>query len=218
MDDVKPDVSNAQEAPVESEPTVQVPQSENETADVPTVAEKTVPYQRFQEVNKNYKEAQRKLAEVEGNQKLQQYDPEDMDAVLSNPFVQELLLKDAKRELADFARDELDKHPNFHPQLKKAILSNARGFVNESTTDVESAKLDLLEYIEGIAEEEAGTQTPTTTLTNKSFPIASTNISKTDVPGARPADIAKLMLKPMEEWTPEEGKAFDDYKRLNPSK
>lgn len=212
MDDVKPNVQEAQEATVETETTDQLPQAEEQTA-APDLQveqpEKTVPYSRFSEVNNKYKEMQRKLAEVEGSRKFEGYDPNDLEAVMGHPIVQELLIKDAKRELTDYARTTLESYPNLHPAVKKAILKNARGFVNELTSDVETAKLDLLEYIEGIAEEVEAQTTPTP----KTFPIAATNVSKTEQPGVRPADVSKILSKPVDEWTDEEANIVDAYTR-----
>lgn len=211
MEDVKTNVSEAEEATVETETTEQAPQPEEKTsAPDLEVAERTVPYSRFSEVNTKYKEMQRKLAEVEGSRQLEQYDPNDLENVFAHPFVQELLIKQAKQELTDYARQTLDEYPNLHPAVKKAILSNARGFVNETTSDVETAKLDLLEYIEGIAEEASETQQ---TPSPKTFPIATTNVSTTDTPGVKPAEIAKIIAKPVDTWTDEEADAVDSYKK-----
>lgn len=215
MDDVKPDVSIADEATVD-ETTVQEPQPEKETTEdsvAQEAQERMVPISVVQKERKQRQELQRKLAEVEGNQRLQQYDPNDMDNVLAHPFVQELLLKEAKRELTDFARDTLDQYSDIHPAVKKAILANARGFVNENTSDIETAKLDLLDYIESIAEEaqtQSLTQSPTQ---SKGFQVASTNVSKTSIPGARPADISRILEKPVDKWTPEEIQLVEDYKK-----
>ena len=213
MEDVKTEeiVSDAQEAPVE-ETTEQVSQPEEQTTEETEtfeVPEKTVPYTRFSEVDKKFKEAQRELAEVRGSQKLSKYDPEDTEAVLQHPLVQEMMIKQAKQELTDYAREVLDSHPTLHPAVKKAILGNARGFVNESTTDIETAKLDLQDYIDSITEE-AETQKPTPP---KSFQIASTNVSKSDTPGARPVDVSRILAKPVDEWTEVEAKVVDDYRK-----
>ena len=216
LDDVKENVSEAQT--VEGETTEPVSQTGEQTPEALANAEnqsaaaeaqeRTVPVSVVQKERKQRQELQRKIAELEGSQRLNQYDPNDMDTVLQHPFVQELLLKDAKRELTDYARETLDSFPNFSQPLKKAILKNARGFVNENTTDIETAKLDLLEYIESIAEGEAQ---DTATPTPKTFPIAATNVSKTDVQGTRPAEIARILEKPIDEWTDADTEAVDRY-------
>ena len=212
MEDVKTEenVSDAQEAPAE-ETAEQVPQPEEQTAVEPQieeVTEKTVPYSRFSEVNKKFKETQRRLAEVEGSQKLSQYDLNDTEQVLQHPLVQEMMIKQAKTELTDYARETLEQYPNLHPAVKKAILGNARGFVNENTTDVETAKLDLQDYIESIAEEAQAQPTPP-----KNFQVASTNVSKSDTPGVRPADIQKILEKPIDTWTDEEANVVENYRK-----
>ena len=213
MEDVKNDVS----AETVEETTTEAPQAETETqeAKVETVAqeaaERMVPISVVQKERKQRQELQRKLAEIEGSQKLNSYDPNDLDAILSHPYVQELQIKQAKQELTDYTRTVLDEFPTLHPAVKKAILKNARGFVNETTTDVEVAKLDLRQYIEEIVEEtnEAETQ-PTTP---KTFPVAATNVVKTDVPGVRPADIQKILDKPIDEWTDEEALVVDRFNK-----
>lgn len=217
MEDVKTNetVQNAEQAPAE-ETAAQEPQPEEQTTVEPQMEEvapeKTVPYSRFKEVNSKFKEMQRRLAEVEGSQKLNQYDPNDTEQVLQHPLVQEMMIKQAKSELTDYARTTLDQYPNLHPAVKKAILGNVRGFVNESTTDVETAKLDLQDYIEGIAEEaEAQVSTPP-----KNVQVASTNVPKSDAPGAKPADVQRILDKPMTDWTAEEEKIVADYSAANP--
>lgn len=214
MEDVQNE--NVLEQTVETT-TEQVPQPEEQTSEEKTetaseeAQERMVPISVVQKERKQRQDLQRKVAELEGKQNLNQYDPNDLEAVMQNPFVQELLLKDAKRELTDFARETLDNYPNLHSQVKKAILSNARGFVNERTTDVESAKLDLMDYIESIAEE---AQTQTTT-PPKTFKVATTNISTTDAPGARPAEIQKILAKPLDRWTDEEASVVEKFSQTN---
>lgn len=211
MEDVQNQNVSEAETPVE-ETTEQVPQPEEqttETEEVEAPQERTVPLKALEAERKRRQEFQRKLAEVEGNQKLNGYDPEDLSAVMQHPFVQEMLIKQAKQELTDYARTTLDLYPGLHPAVKKAILGNARGFVNESTTDVETAKLDLAEYIESIAEE-AETQNPSIP---KSIKVAATNVSKTDIQGMRPAEIQKILDKPLDSWTDEEATAVEQYSK-----
>lgn len=213
MEDVQN--QNVSEAQAVEETPAQVPQPEETTpeeAQVPVAQEaqeRTVPISVVQKERKQRQELQRRVAELEGSQKLNQYDPNDMEAILSHPFVQELQVKQAKQELTDFARTTLDEFPTLSSVVKKAILKNARGFVNETTTDVETAKLDLRAYIEDIVEESEA-ETPTAPAP-KTFPIATTNVSKTDVPGARPADIQKILEKPIDEWTDAETAIVDSY-------
>ena len=212
MTDVQNDVQAEPVAEVTT-PTPQVEEQPQEETKVEEVAqeavERQVPISVLQKERKQRQEFQRKLAEIEGSQKLSQYDQADMETVMAHPYVQELLIKQAKQELTDYARQTLEEFPTLNPAVKKAILKNARGFVNETTTDVETAKLDLREYIEGILEGEAETQ-PTTP---KTFPVAATNVAKTDVPGVRPAEIQKILEKPVDEWTEKETDAIDEYSK-----
>lgn len=209
MDDVKPEVSEAQVA----EPATQVTQPEETVQPEAQVSvaqeaqERMVPISAVQKERKQRQELQRKLAELEGSQKLNQYSQDDMETVLQHPYVQELLVKQARQELTDFARVTMDEFPGLNPALKKAILKNARGFVNEATTDVETAKLDLRAYIEEVVEEnEADTPPPP-----KTFPVAATNVSKANVSGARPADIQRILEKPIDEWTDDETAVVETY-------
>lgn len=218
MDDVKDQISESapQEAAVETETTEQDSQPAEQTteADVEEIQERTVPISVVQKERKQRQEAQRRLAELERQSQLGQYDPSDLEGVLSHPVVQELMLKQAKQELTDFAREVTEQYPNMHPQVKKAILSNARGFVNESTTDIEQAKIDLVDYIESIVEEAADTQT---TPDRKTIQVAKTNVS-TVAPSATPAEVLRILNKPVDEWTEKESDQIDAYKAANPKK
>jgi hypothetical protein len=215
MDDVKP---NAQvPAPIgttgEETPQVDPQQPEQTTVnpEVPVVTpERTVPYGRFSEVNKSWKEAQRELAEYKREKQLSQFDPNDMNAVLSHPVVQEALIKAAKYELTDYTRNVLEQYPTLNPQVKKAILANVRGFVKEGTTDVESAKLDIQEYIESILEGEAPAA-------KKNFPVVATNTPSVVQP-VKPAEVEKILAKSVDSWTDQEMKIVEDYTKTLPKK
>lgn len=192
-----------------AEPTVDVAAAKEAQAP----QERTVPYTRFAEINKKYREIERRFNEAQRQQALSGYDPNDWEQITQHPFVQELMVKDAERELGDYAREILDEYQNVHPQVKKAILKNVRGFAKTSTTDVETAKLDLLEYIESIVE---GEQTPATPV--KSFQVAQTNVAATEPSKARPAQISEIMQKPVDEMTDDEVKLVSDYKKSLPRK
>lgn len=226
MDDVKPTDAPAStmEAPVETETTQPEPQQAKETVVEPKApatpqaqpvpempADRSVPYKRFSEVNSKYKEAQRKLAELERTQQYGQYDPNDLNTILSHPVVQELMIKQAKSELTDYTKELLEQYPSVHPQVKKAILSNVRGFVKENTSDVESAKLDIADYIESIIQEQASTQPEKP----KNFPVASTN-APTATKGVKPAEVEKILSKAVDSWTDEEAKMVEDYTKSLP--
>ena len=195
---------------VEPDTTQPQPQEVNKTAE-PVVPERSIPYKRFAEVNKSYKEAQRRLAEFENKTKLSQYTEDDMGAVMSHPYTQELAIKVAKYELTDFAKGQLDEHPEIPEPVKKAILANVRGFVKETTTDVESAKIDIQEYIDSLVESNQIQQPP------KTFPVATTKAQEA-TPGVRPIEISQILEKPMDEWTPDEFKLVDQYKKSQPKR
>lgn len=225
MEDVN-NQENVQESTPQEGPAEQDTASENSQAQEQTVEnagqsvtqeaqERMVPISVVQKERKQRQQLQRELAELKGSQQLNQYDPNDMEGVLAHPYVQELMIKQAKQELTDFTREALEEYPNLHPQLKKGILSNVRGFVKETTQDVEAAKLDIIEYIEGLAEE-AEAQAAVTP-NPKEIKVASTNVTNV-TPATRPADIARILAKPVDEMTETEMKIVDDYRKANPTK
>lgn len=201
-------------ATVEPVTTQPEPHQVNETTEptVPALAEKTIPYSRFAEVNKGFREAQRKLAEYESKSKLSQYDPNDTEQLMAHPFVQELLIKQAKGELTTYAREKLDANPQIPEAVKKAILQNVRGFVKETTTDVDSAKIDLDEYIESIIDE-IGSPQPQP----KVIPVASTQ-QKESASGATPMEVQAILDSPVDEWTDDDAKKVDQYKKTQPKR
>lgn len=214
MEDVKAEVPVADATSVESETTSPVSQQGNETTEVtqPEIkVEKTVPYSRFHEVNTGLREAQRKLAEYESKSKLSQYDPNDMEAVMAHPYVQELLIKQAKSELTSYAKDKLDANPTIPEAVKKAILANVRGFVKESTTDVDSAKIDIDEYIDSI------TEAPVTQPNPKVIPVAPTTAQES-ASGATPMEVQEILETPVDEWTDEQAKVVAQYKKSQPKR
>ncbi len=213
MDDVNPNQPTQPQA--ESEPAEQPSEAAEQTADTPDetpdvkAQERMVPLTVLQEERKKRQEYQRQLAERESANAYSQYDPEDLNQILQHPMVQELILKDAKRELTDFARETMDQYPHLNPQVKKAILANVRGFVHESTSDIETGKMDLLEYIEDVAAEVEAERVPTPT---KSFKVASTNVpaSQSQV---RPADVEAILQKPIDSWTEEDAAIVDAFSK-----
>ncbi len=215
MDVVKPNApvsvpagtGGESETPSQSEPqqTDQTAVEPGEPSIEQKTQEKTVPYSRFAEQNKQFRETQRRLAELESKGKLQQYDPNDMDKVMAHPVVQELMLKNAKHDLNDYAKDLLEQYPTIHPQVKKAILANVRGWVKETTTDVESAKIDIAEMVEGLVAD-SGPTPP------QPFQVAQTNAGAIK-PGVKPAEVAKILQKPMDEIGEEDAKVLKNYRR-----
>ena len=203
-------VAETETAPVDSqqpEQTAEVP----EKTETPTPQERMVPISTVQKERKERQELQRKLSEFEQKSKLSQYTEEDMGAVMNHPFVQELLIKQAKYELTDFAKGQLDSHPEVPEAVKKAILANVRGFVKETTTDVGSAKIDIQEYIDSLVDVAQAQQQP------KTFPVASTKAQET-ASGAKPLDIQNILDKPVDEWTDEEAKMVKQYQKTLPKR
>ena len=199
-----------------AEPETAQPESPQveQTAEVPSpeapVVGNMVPRESVIKERHQRQELQRKLAEYEQKSKLSQYTEDDMGQVMNHPFVQELLIKQAKYELTDFAKGELDEHPEIPEPVKKAILANVRGFVKETTTDVESAKLDIQEYIGSLIE-----QLPQPV--PKAFPVANTKAQEA-VGGANPMDIQQILEKPIDEWSPDEAKLVKTYKKSLPKR
>jgi hypothetical protein len=220
MDDVKPEITEealpqAEEtAEQESQPDEQQ-QSTEATPSVETPSQPkgdlTVALRKERE---RARELQRQLAERDSKEALNQYDPQDLDSILQHPYVQDLIIKQAKQELTDYARELLDDHPNLHPQVKKAILSNARGFVNETTTDVETAKLDLQDYVDSIAEEAVTGPQPVLE-PSKGFQVAKTNVPSTEPAGVKAAEIDSILGKPLDTWTDDEVAAVEEYRKRN---
>lgn len=214
MDDVK-DQNTTEVQPQAEETADQTSQPDEQTTETPETSvdqtqERTVPLQALKEERARRQELQRKLAEKESSQAMSQLDPDDYEAWVSNPMSQELIIKVAKQELTDYAREALDNYPTLHPQVKKAILKNARGFVNETTTDVETAKVDLQEYIESIAEEASAQPEP-----SKAFKVANTNVQTDSGKGANTGQIDAILNKPVNEWTDDDEATVAEYQKRN---
>lgn len=156
------------------------------------------------------RELQRQLAEKENAASLERFDPNDLEQIVQHPLVQELMLKQAKQELTDYAREKLSNLDTIPEVVKKAILKNVRGFVNETTTDINTAKLDIDEYIEGLAEESANNKQPE--VPTKEFPVATTNVPATETSGANSAEVEKILNKPVDEMSPAELKVASDFR------
>jgi hypothetical protein len=209
MDDVKP----LEEAIPQAEQTAEQPSQVDEQAPVTPVdqtpsqeaVERQVPISVVQKERKLRQEAQKELASLRSQNQLSQYDPNDLETIMSHPIVQQMFIKQAKQELTDFTREQLDQYPTVPEQVKKAILKNVRGFVNEDTTDLESAKVDILNYIESLADENPQVQA-------KGFPVAVTNAPVAPAVN-NSAVVDKIQAKPITEWTDEETETVADYLR-----
>lgn len=225
-DDVKVTEAAPQAAEAEAVTASPAPQQENQQvgADAGVKApdvqpEHTVPFAALREERMKRQELQRQLAELKARGTMQreygQYsEDESFENVMAHPFVQNLLIQQAKRELVDYARDTLDKYPQLPDQVRKAILKNPRGFVQEATSDIENAKLDLSEYIEELV---AGMASQPTLQQAKAFAVAATNAPQSES-SSRPVDVAKILEKPADEITDDEMKVVDEYKKTRPRK
>lgn len=219
MEDVNTPMDAAPVAAEVAEPTGTEPQGSEPTPEAaptqPTQAqpERTVPYSAMREERMRRQELQRKLAEYEAQMNTMPQGEGDLSAeqIMAHPMFQQMMIEKAERDLKDYARELLDQHPSIPDGVRKAILRNPRGFVQVTTTDVENAKLDIQEYIEGM---EDGTITPPV---GKGFPVAPTNPSATQT-AVRPAEIAKILAKGVDEMTDEDMKIVDEYKRSQPKR
>lgn len=200
-------VETSTEQPSQVAETPVTPVQDQNQAPVQTQPEENYKKAMFEERRKR-QELQRELAQRSNEQRMSQFDPIDTEQVLQHPLVQELILKDAKRELTDYSRDLLEQYPTIPELVKKAILKNVKGFVNENTSDVETAKLDIAEYVESLAAD-----VPQAPEAQKGFPIASTNQPVAESSTANLNEVNKILDKPVDELTDEEAKAIEDYKK-----
>lgn len=155
---------------------------------------------------------QRQIAEMRGNPAGQAQGDED---VYSHPAYQEMALKNAAYELREGAKDILEGYPQIPQAVKNAILKNPRGYVNEGTSDVQNALLDIQDYVDSIAEEFGGTDG--TTSQPKTVPIVGNN-SQIGSQDRQDLEIQEILKLPPEEWTEEQAKAVDEYQKRNPKK
>ncbi len=217
MEDVKDpneSVEQATEAPVEQ------PSQATEITDTPIVqpsqepkpverVERQVPISVVLEERKKRQELQRELAQARAGNQTSHYDQNDLEQVMQHPFVQDLIMKDAKRKLTDYTSDLMGKYPTIPEAVKKAILKNPRGYINEDTQDIETAKLDILEYVESLAAETEIAQAPV----QKGFPVATTNLPAAESATAGINEVSKLLEKPVDEMTPEEHQVLEEYRK-----
>lgn len=207
MDDVKEPIESVQEpavAPVEQESQPVVEETPEVQTPEPQV-ERQVPLKELIEERKKRQELQRELAQEKTGKQMSQYDPTDLEQIMQHPLVQELILKDAKRELNDYTRDLLGQYPTVPELVKKAMLKNVRGFVNENTADVETAKIDILEYVEALAAETIPAPVA------KGFPVAATNLPTTESSTANSDEVNKILNKPVDEWSKEEEAKLGEF-------
>lgn len=157
------------------------------------------------------KAVQRELADLKGKSSLSSYDPEDMQSIMSHPFVQDLLLKQAESDIKVGVKDILDQYPQLPESVKKAIQRNPRGFVQPDTTDVQTALLDIQDYLEEIA---AGNTPLPTAPQPKTVPIAQTNASVGPQKNID-AKLKAILAKSPEDMTSEDDALLAEYMAQN---
>lgn len=169
-------------------------------------AERTVPYSRLQEVVRKLRETERKQAQGP----LGKYDQNDISSLREHPYVQEMELRIAEGEIKRGAEEILERFPNIPQQIRKAILRNPRGYVRPDTTDVQTALLDIEEYVDeiyGDFDSDANQPKP------KDFPVAGQNAPSATQGSANPADLQRIYAKPLEDWTDQDKKLISDAAR-----
>lgn len=212
-----------------AETTSATPSGDTKTTETPaqagTVEQTAVSGQELNPESENYKKAlqeersrrremQREMAQLKAEGQQRKYagtDPDQAAAWFADPRSQELLIKVAKQELTDYTRETLSdtRYSSIPEAVKKAILKNVRGFVNETTTDPETAKVDILDYIESLLEETSAATPPV----KQGFPIAATNTSAVDEAGTTPAEVQAIMDKSMTEITDDELAVLENYNK-----
>lgn len=205
-------------APVAGSEPLQAPES---TAKAPA-AEPQTPAQSVQEPQEptvprsallaERRKWQKRLREREGqsgqDRQVPQYNPDDPNA--QSQYVQSLESQVAESQLKDKARDLLKDYPELPKHIKQAILRNPLGFCKSGTKTVNAGVLDIQDYVEEIVEglEDVSGSQPTP----KTVQVAGSNTPATSQPGATPADVQKILNKPVFEWTDAEVKLVSDYK------
>lgn len=156
------------------------------------------------------KEAQRKVAQSQGSRMMEGYDPKSLEQVQQHPAYQDLALKNAEYELREGVKDILKEYSNIPQNIAGAIIRNPRGFVNQGTSDVQNALLDITDYLEGIAGsfEPAAPPAPQP----KNVPIMGNNKVGTQ---QSDTEIQQILEIPPEDWTPEQEKAIAEYNKAN---
>lgn len=181
-----------------------------------TQAEKMVPFAALAAERKRRQELQRKNAEYEAARQYQTKqtgEGDDWNKILSHPYVQNMMLQQAKRDLSDFAKTVLDQYPQIPDPVRKAILKNPRGYVQETTQDIENAKLDLQEYVEALVDE-LGITEPAPPQ-KQAFQVAATNPSEVESK-VTPKEVIKILEKPIDTWTDDEANTVAEYKSSLP--
>ena len=186
------------------------PGQPGQTPATATPASRTVPYSRFQEINKKLRKAQQEL-ETRGNR----YNPEDLDDIRQHPYVQDLEMKRAESDLRQGANEILERYPDLPPIVKKAILRNPRGYVKADDQSVPEGLLSIEEYCEQVMEEVEAGGTPSSVPQPKQVPVAGSNEPGTTQIGSTPSEVDAILKKPVGEWSDDDMKIIDEYKKKN---
>jgi len=194
-------------APTATEPTVDGEAKKQ-------VADKMVPYQALKEARAKERKAMRELAKYQNQSQFGQYDPEELGSVRNHPYVQQLEIKQAEAELKRGTEEVFENYPNIPAHIRKAILRNPRGFVSPTTTDVSQALSDIESYLESLNEELADASPAPAPEAPKAFPVAGMNAPAATTGPNIPAEVQRILSKPMDEWTEADNKVIDDAKKL----
>lgn len=189
------------EAPAPSQPAA----SQELATVTPEPKEQTVPREALIAERRKW---QRRLREAQSGQsrEIPQYNPQDPNS--QQQYVATLESQVAESQLKDKTRELLKDYPELPKHIRQAILRNPLGFCKSGTRDVNHGVLDIQDYVEEILETEnvSGQSTP------KTVQVAGSNTPATSQPGATPADIQKILNKPVFEWSKAEIKLVSDYK------
>lgn len=227
MNDVKVQEPAVTETPVETETTQPSAIGETQTAETKVsgqAAKAAIPDTNVEAQNNleldNLKKAlkqereqrktlQREMVKERGSKALDGYPQDNLEAVMAHPFVQDLLLKQAESELQEGAKEILSQYPQIPKPIANAIIKNPRGYVNAGTNDVQTALLDIADYVDSISGEFVNA-----TPQPKTVPIAGNNAAIGGSPqDAEVKDIVENI--PPEDWTPEQEKVIKDYLKNN---
>lgn len=128
-------------------------------------------------------------------------------------YVAELQTKVAIGELQEFARQKVKDYPALPKYLKRAIINNPRGFIKSQTSDVETGKLDIEDFLEDEQaryEDEEAKNMPL--VPKKTVHVTGGNTPDSIQPGATPADIQKILNSPVDEWTKTDRERLKEYR------
>jgi len=175
--------------------------------------ERTVPLSVLLEERRKARERIRTLqrGQSSGNQVSDQASTGARD--IDPRYVQQLQTRVAVSELQEFARDKVKDYPDLPKYLKRAIINNPRGFIKATTSDVESGKLDIEDYLEDeqarYEDDQAKAMPPSP---KKTVHVTGGNRPDNIQPGATPADIQKLINTPVDEWTKTDRERLKEYR------